>query len=334
MLFFLVGSFLPAKVAAQCNGIAVNPDQAVNGRATAPISPVDWINGNVNESKSHYVEGQSIPYRIQITGLIAGQHYTHTFCYDITKGGKHAIDYLTSYQRISETVDPTSGLTGYTFTENYAIPTTGGTGPALYYDETAGFQNQLTTAGGTQYFSIYNGDITNAVYSSIGNENSTGDQSTCITISFIASSDKVLLAFGGHIATEANWGDGNGATGISGSPYHLHVGDVSWIEGGCTKTIGNQDLQLQANAVCRIPIAEAGPGGTITCTNPTVTLNGTGSSVSTASTTYTYSWVASNGGHIISAGNTLMPVVDAAGTYTLTVTNTNGGCTATDFTTV
>ncbi|MBK8347304.1 MAG: hypothetical protein IPL08_06635 [Saprospiraceae bacterium] len=40
--------------------------------------------------------------------------------------------------------------------------------------------------------------------------------------------------------------------------------------------------------------------------------------------------VASNGGNIVSGGTTATPTVNAAGTYTLTVTQTATGCTATD----
>ncbi|MGL2986519.1 hypothetical protein ACSVH5_02885, partial [Flavobacterium sp. RSSA_27] len=44
----------------------------------------------------------------------------------------------------------------------------------------------------------------------------------------------------------------------------------------------------------------------------------------------TYSWIASNGGNIVSGADTATPTVNAAGTYTLTVTNPANGCTATD----
>ncbi|MEZ4913756.1 MAG: SdrD B-like domain-containing protein [Chitinophagales bacterium] len=44
----------------------------------------------------------------------------------------------------------------------------------------------------------------------------------------------------------------------------------------------------------------------------------------------TYSWVASNGGNIVSGANTATPLVNAVGTYTLTVTNPANGCSGTD----
>jgi hypothetical protein len=44
-----------------------------------------------------------------------------------------------------------------------------------------------------------------------------------------------------------------------------------------------------------------------------------------------YSWVASNGGNITLGSDTATPTVDAAGTYTVTVTDDDNGCTASDF---
>ncbi|RYZ40405.1 MAG: T9SS type A sorting domain-containing protein, partial [Sphingobacteriales bacterium] len=73
------------------------------------------------------------------------------------------------------------------------------------------------------------------------------------------------------------------------------------------------------------PLVSAGEDKALSCDTRTAQLNG-------SSTTggVTYSWVASNGGHIVSGANTASPIVDAAGTYTLTVTNPANGCTATD----
>ncbi len=74
-----------------------------------------------------------------------------------------------------------------------------------------------------------------------------------------------------------------------------------------------------------LPTAEAGPSFILTCTVDHVTLLGEGST----GTQYTYAWT-TNGGHFISGMNSLQPVVNHAGTYALTVTNTSTGCTQTD----
>lgn len=74
------------------------------------------------------------------------------------------------------------------------------------------------------------------------------------------------------------------------------------------------------------PVAEAGPTFELDCGTPSLTLNGAGSS---AGSQYSYTWSTLNG--IISGGGTtLNPMVSAAGTYTLTVLNSQNGCSSTD----
>lgn len=71
------------------------------------------------------------------------------------------------------------------------------------------------------------------------------------------------------------------------------------------------------------PDADAGDDGEVDCNNTSIELEGAGSS----GTNIEYLWT-SDDGNITSGENTLTPEVDAAGTYTLTVTNTDNGCTA------
>ncbi len=77
--------------------------------------------------------------------------------------------------------------------------------------------------------------------------------------------------------------------------------------------------------VISLPNANAGAPSTITCNIPTITLDG---SASDAGPDYTYLWTTPDG-NIVSGADGLAPVVDAAGTYTLAVTNTLNGCVAT-----
>lgn len=78
------------------------------------------------------------------------------------------------------------------------------------------------------------------------------------------------------------------------------------------------------------PTANAGPSMTVSCGQPSVVLQGSGSGGSG----FSYLWTASNGGNIVSGAGTLTPTVNAAGTYTLKVTNSANGCTQTAATTV
>ena len=99
--------------------------------------------------------------------------------------------------------------------------------------------------------------------------------------------------------------------------YTLLVTD---IDNGCTATdtaeIFNDDSA---------PQADAGPPATLTCILAQTTLNASAST----GPNYTYSWTASGGGNIVSGTNTLTPLVDEPGVYTLTVSNINNGCVAT-----
>ena len=127
---------------------------------------------------------------------------------------------------------------------------------------------------------------------------------------------------GGTPAYTYTWTGGiSGAnpTGIPAGTYDLTVTDAN----GCTQTASvtiAEDLTP--------PTAVASANGTITCANPELTLSGAGSS---SGSNFTYQW---SGPGIVSGANTLNPTINAGGTYTLTVTNTENGCTATASVTV
>lgn len=71
------------------------------------------------------------------------------------------------------------------------------------------------------------------------------------------------------------------------------------------------------------PLVNAGPDLEIPCGNSALTLIGSGST----GNLFTYLWT---GPGIISGGNTENPIVNAAGVYTIIVTNITNGCTASD----
>ncbi len=80
------------------------------------------------------------------------------------------------------------------------------------------------------------------------------------------------------------------------------------------------DVQDDPNSV----IATASANDLLNCTNPIVQLDGTGSSLGN---TVDYNWEPASA--VVSGQGTLMPEVNQAGLYTLTVTNSVSGCTAT-----
>src|SRR4051794_35029995 len=69
---------------------AVDLDQCANGGVGPPLQQVPcagsgWVNGNLNGSKAHYREGESIPYRARLSNLTPGTPYTLIIQWDTTK---------------------------------------------------------------------------------------------------------------------------------------------------------------------------------------------------------------------------------------------------------
>ena len=266
----LVGTGLLALLMV-CGGLLVTPGTSMAaetvtnqqcGNQSDGLGPCEWIMGNVNHTKAQYFEGDSVPYRIVMEKLTANTQYWITFGWDTTKTASHALDYITTYDRSESFADPCSGWTGSvgpvtcSTDSTYAIPT----------------DPQVTAAGVTPEA----GDITlsNGTIDSVGSNapdyndglytywgSYTGTSSALITVKFTTGPGQtaVVLAYGGHIATEADWGVGNSAVGITGSPYHSFLNGASW---GST---GRQDLALAASAVI-VPgsitiVKEANPEG-------------------------------------------------------------------------
>ncbi len=94
---------------------------------------------------------------------------------------------------------------------------------------------------------------------------------------------------------------------------------ITNIDNGCDNGTTVNVIDLTAD-----PIAEAGATDEFACLDTSIDLNGAGSDTGLG---IEYSW--SGPGNIVN-GTTLMPSVDAAGTYELLVTNTLTGCFATD----
>jgi hypothetical protein len=100
----------------------------------------------------------------------------------------------------------------------------------------------------------------------------------------------------------------------------LYILTITNQQNGCVKA---DSVDIASNQV--LPIALAGTDSTITCDHPSVTLIGSGSSNGAI---YTPQWTGP--GINASNQNQYNPVVNLNGTYTLLMTNTTSGCSATD----
>ena len=231
---FLLAIAMAAPMLARAATEAANIDQCRNGPISAPAQCADsaWVNGNLGSENSHYREGDSVPFRATLTGIDTSvTTHTLTIQYDTLQSGTHAYDYLTSYNRTETTADPTTGLTGLTAGNCKPIPP----------DLTIAFANPGSTQA-PGCISIWNGTITSLAY---GTADTSGTRSVIVT--FTATDPTVLIAWGGHIASQIDWGAGNSAGAISGSPYHMRLLILDTFQ------LGNQDRSLKAAAILPVP---------------------------------------------------------------------------------
>ena len=304
-----------------------NLDQARNGTPLVPISPINWVNGNAGASNSHYIEGHAIPYRVVMSNLpLDGTVVTIELEYDATQGGKHAIEFIVQYQHLephltefghsAEVVNPRLGFEAVTpaVANTWPIPAPPTLGseipgePAATFNALPAAQRVMSLFGGTfsgatpiQYVTVESLALAQAKIS--------------FSVTFVPTSATAILAWAGHIATHATWGEGRTAVDINGSPYHTRL--IDWN----LTNLGNQDRSLNAEAVYDIPPCEfSGPGDL--CTNSVGTYT-----VDFDSTSFSYLWsITQNGTNAFFVGgvnNTASVDVNSgtqAGSFTLSVT--------------
>ena len=221
----VVGLLLVAGASAS-GGPAVNLDQCANGSDASSSCPPNWQNGDLNPQNSQYAEGTSVPFRLQLSGLDTEQTHTLVIQFDTTKSGKHAYDYLTSYDRTVTGVDACDGCSG-TLSTWGPIPLPTNPAPT----------GASVVADADRQFSIWGGTISDVQLG--GDSSDVAGQDQSMTITFSADQADVVLAWGGHVAAETPWGPDSGAGAIPGSPYHMRVISLDDAAGG------QQDRQMK-----------------------------------------------------------------------------------------
>jgi hypothetical protein len=158
-----------------------------------------------------------------------GNSYTVTLEWDTTEGGRHAYDYLSSFDATeSFGNDPCSGVSGCIPVPTSIVPI-----PTDF---------NVTTRGVTQapgVFTMFGSSITAvSAYTLAGSY--TGRSTTHITVTFTANQANPVLAWGGHLAATVDWGlaDGGGASFIPGSSFHMGIFALSG------KNVGNQNRSI------------------------------------------------------------------------------------------
>ncbi len=204
-----------------------------------------------------------------------------------------------------------------------AMPSGGGGGPYMYAWSNGGNTQTITNLSAGSYTVT----VTNGA-GGMGTGSITITQPPQLSVGIVSQTNITCFTPVGNATAQAAGGVGNytytWSTGAVGATAILSAGNhtVTATDGnGCTATAG---VTILSNTTP--PIADAGPDMQLDCANSTVQLDGSGSSTGTE---FVYQWTTTNG-LIINGANTLTPTVGAEGTYTLVVTNTTNGCTATD----
>jgi hypothetical protein len=206
-----------------------------------------WINGNLVENNSLFYEGEATVQRLLIGGLTPGIH-TIMMNYGTTKSGKHAYDFLTDdtfSEKWITTDDFCKGLTAMpscaSLPANFS--------PLIPVDPNA---NGLDAATPARHFKIRNGTFVSVTAPTVISGSYSADSETRVALTIdvpsscsdmVSGGCPVLITWGMHVSKQSDWGMGNSASAISGSPYHI---SIVFIDGN---RVGSRDNQMSANAV-------------------------------------------------------------------------------------
>jgi uncharacterized repeat protein (TIGR01451 family) len=253
------GSTTSALSTAAATSLNVNLDQFAN------LPGQGWQNGDLNGNNSAYGEGDVVPFRLAIEGLTAGQHTIH-LNYDFLTSGSEAYDFLATWnvtENPNKCADPSAGgasshcpnsLGGADTHAFPGDPFSPAVSPGLTVNGAmafSGVSRNLTMYGGTV------NSITVPAHAS-----GKGD----MKVTFTTSSDWAFFLWGAHIAQSAYWnesngGTANGASTISGAPWHMRT---QQLDDSSNK---NQDRSIQPSAIAvvqpNISVTKTADQGTI-----------------------------------------------------------------------
>ena len=217
-----------------------------------------WVNGNLGSSKAKYFEGDSIPYRLAFTNLDTTAVHHVTMQWDTLKGGKHALDYITTFNRSVKHVAP-NVVPGETDIDTCAGVSGSACNNANWVAVAIPINADAPAAQIPGEFRLFGGGtVTDFTTSGYTIDALNSDHPTSITVNFKTTVANPVLVWGGHIATRLDWGSGNSAISISGSPYHTRLLDLDGSG-------GNQDRSLSSDAVvfpAKITIVKSANGAT------------------------------------------------------------------------
>jgi uncharacterized repeat protein (TIGR01451 family) len=222
--------------------LSVNLDQYAN------LPGQGWQNGDLNGNNSAYGEGMVVPFRLAMDGLAAGQHTIH-LNYDFLTGGSEAYDFLATWN-VSENpdkcADPNAGGASSHCPNNLgAADTHAFTGDPFSPAVSPGLtvNGAIAFANISRNLTMYGGTIDSITVPTHDNQGHAD-----LVVTFTTASDWAFFLWGAHIAQSAYWnesngGNANGASTISGAPWHMRTQN---LDGSGNK---NQDRSIQPSAI-------------------------------------------------------------------------------------
>jgi hypothetical protein len=342
-LLFLVFS---CTVPAVSQPLRVDFRQAANNDSPYTQGEVHWIQAILQQNNAVYYEGMSVPQRIVLSNIPVTSGNTHslTFSHKATKNGKHAYDFLTSYE---QAVKASNAIVGPTIL--YELNECGQSiGPPKSMAQTCvdirgsanvypvripvemgtvlshSVKNRVLayeSRFGDREIMLYGDKRITAASLSFDGYSGNNDLTAEYTLTWTSASSDILIEMAGHLAMGSDvtgvsgigYGSGLGAGGISGASYHFSLGKLDG------NALGSQDNQIKGTTVLTsISCSSSGPDVVCANTQNTYSFNSNLSGLS-------YTWSLSDntsGASIIGSLTGSSVTVDAGnsdGEYTITV---------------
>ena len=262
-----------ALAASGTDGSVVDYSQCANnspGSTQVTANPKDcvpkgWIFGILNPNNSQYGEDQVTAQRLMLSlpagGPVVGR--TIELKWLVRKGVHHAYDSLATWNYTQADADPCQSLNSPTTTtcnsilaDKSVLPIPGDSSVVTPDGSANGGVTSAHQLAGQQLEMYGLGTsvgIDSMVYGSLVDESGDLFQSATITyhVASLAANRTVMLLFGGHLAAGGgarSWGAGNGASDISGGPYHIKLIKVDG------SSIGNRDNQIMSSAILPLTV--------------------------------------------------------------------------------
>lgn len=306
---------------ATANGTALNcanPSGTITSFTSVPGVTYAWSGPNsfTSTQQNPTVTAAGI-YTVTITATASGCASTAT----ATVTGDFAVPNLSVAVTTATCTSPNCTATASSTTPNATYIWGGGitsTTPVVILPPGGPYTVTVTGSNGctTSTQVAYSANITPPSLSISGGTLNCTATSTTVSVTSNVSNSAYQWS-GGSIT------GGNGTAIITVNAGGTYTTTVTSPANGCTSTAS---FSVAVDTIK--PTVVIAPPSVLTCINPVVQLNATGSSQGPS---IIYLW---SGPAIISAANTLTPTVAAAGPYTTTITNVANGCSATGTVTV